>query len=616
MRKFLFPLLAVAAAFPVAAAEVDYSYASEPYDFIGTAKMENYDVAVFLPGAAFKDNRIKRISVPLVKTNASKFDRDTVSVWLSNALTLEKVGSQKVNVPDIASYDVVRTEDNGMLEFSLPEEYVVLEEGVYVGYSFSMKVIDSNSTKYPIAVGNGGTNPDGFFLHTSRTYVNWGNNSDKFGCCSRLTVGLEGDFADVSVTPLSFPKSIYAKVGEPSAFECSFITSGTEDITSLDIDYEMAGATASAHVELMEAVAAGLNKRFSAIVEFPVFEAAFSEKARFTVAKVNGKENHVASTVESMVTAYTSSPARTPMLEEYTGLGCGNCPRGFASLEYIKENYPEFVTVAYHARSYNDPMDCILSGNYPSEVSGYPSAWLDRTYPGDPYFGTYSTDNSYNMADEMVAESETFTPWSVSLSSSWEDDDTLVANVQVSSIERVDSGDYRIGWLLVENGMSDPAWIQANYFAGSTASYFNIPQMEQFINGGSYVSGLVFNDVVVDARACHGVEGSIPADLANGETVEGSRTFRMADVVNYLGESLVRNKDEMYVVAFVVDGEGKVMNCAKTKTRREEAAVQGVSADDNGAPVEYYDLSGRRVYDPASGLFIRRQGADTSKIIL
>ena len=52
-----------------------------------------------------------------------------------------------------------------------------------------------------------------------------------------------------------------------------------------------------------------------------------------------------------------------------------------------------------------------------------------------------------------------------------------------------------------------------------------------------------------------------------------------------------------------------------TFTTDEVNAIQSVEADAN-APVEYYDLQGRRVVNPEGGIFIRRQGAKTAKVAL
>ena len=58
------------------------------------------------------------------------------------------------------------------------------------------------------------------------------------------------------------------------------------------------------------------------------------------------------------------------------------------------------------------------------------------------------------------------------------------------------------------------------------------------------------------------------------------------------------------------------------KFRLPEQLFVGVSdivadEDNAAAPVEYYDLQGRRVSDtPAAGLYIRRQGSQTTKVLV
>lgn len=46
------------------------------------------------------------------------------------------------------------------------------------------------------------------------------------------------------------------------------------------------------------------------------------------------------------------------------------------------------------------------------------------------------------------------------------------------------------------------------------------------------------------------------------------------------------------------------------------SGVEGIEADNNNAPVEYYNLQGVRVSEPAAGLYIRRQGNSVSKVII
>ena len=71
-----------------------------------------------------------------------------------------------------------------------------------------------------------------------------------------------------------------------------------------------------------------------------------------------------------------------------------------------------------------------------------------------------------------------------------------------------------------------------------------------------------------------------------------------------------------YVTA--VDAAGntsKISNSIVTEATSEAGIVEVETADDN-APVEYFNLQGIRVVNPSNGIFIRRQGGKTSKIIL
>ena len=46
------------------------------------------------------------------------------------------------------------------------------------------------------------------------------------------------------------------------------------------------------------------------------------------------------------------------------------------------------------------------------------------------------------------------------------------------------------------------------------------------------------------------------------------------------------------------------------------SGVSDIISEDTDAPVEYFNLQGIRVDEPTNGLFIRRQGHKTEKVIL
>ena len=47
-----------------------------------------------------------------------------------------------------------------------------------------------------------------------------------------------------------------------------------------------------------------------------------------------------------------------------------------------------------------------------------------------------------------------------------------------------------------------------------------------------------------------------------------------------------------------------------------DTAIEGVEADDENAPVEYFNLQGVKVANPEGGLFIKVQGNKATKVVL
>ena len=113
-----------------------------------------------------------------------------------------------------------------------------------------------------------------------------------------------------------------------------------------------------------------------------------------TVTAVNGSENQdVVPTHEGMVNIMDFVPVHRALVEEYTGTWCGWCTRGLVAMKLLAETYgDDFIGVAYHN---GDPME--ITTDYPSPVQGFPSAFVDRYYDVDPYYGYESV--GFGMKD-------------------------------------------------------------------------------------------------------------------------------------------------------------------------------------------------------------------------
>lgn len=599
------------------AADYDFTYAEGEVNFYGYQKKETLDIAIFIPGATFEGMKVKSVSVPVYAEKGISGYTEP-KVWLSSELLLEK----KKNVPNIASYDAnleMTGENVATLSLELPENYTVTADGVYVGYSITVDKLDGG-TRYPMALTPGGTSGS-LYVHTTKVVTSWSDLAASDNRSSAMTVVVEADnLAAQNVSLASMPSVANLSLNEPATVNVKLSSTASEPVTSVDFEYTLGGKAESYHYELSEAVPAGIGHLFSAKFEVPAQSELGSETVEVKVAKVNGQPNTSSNAAAPLTVAvYEIAPVHQALMEEYTGTWCGWCVRGWAALEYIKENYPDFVTAAYHN---GDPMQ--ITTSYPASVSGFPAASFDRAVVGDPYYGTEKYSGAVPAVEDILAINAETTPWALKLGHTWLYDNILTANLEILHTDGFENGVYKIGYLLVCDGVSGEGndWEQHNYYTSYAPQF--ITQLNWFCKGGQYgestIAGLVFNDVVVSIDGYKGVNGSVPSAMAAGEKITVSKSWDL----NKINPELLPDKNKLRIVAFVLDSKGKSLNATKdhitdfVATGNEgelPTAVEDLDADDN-APVEYYNLNGMKVSNPQGGIFIRRQGNTTEKVIL
>ena len=594
-----------------------FSYIDGVEDVFGMGpnyKTDLYDVAIKLPGDVFEGYRIKEISMPVSCTGGID-NFGPSKVWLSSKL---KVDSNN-NAADLGAYDasISMVGDEAILAGSLTEPYTIGADGVYVGVSIGVLKND-DSTGYPISLGSS-SSKDSFWLHipSYQTYVNWTNAFNKFGYGCGISVTLEKDDMPLhAVRVVEAPDNVYMALDKPQKIDLTLSSTGSQAVSSVDFEYSLNGKPYTYRYELPEAVAGGIEKRFSAALEIPAQSDLIEETVEFKVSQVNGEANpYNSDSADSKVYVLKKMPVHQALFEEYTSTGCQYCTRGYAALAHVKENYPDFVTASYHTNyGVVDPMTVVST--FPVSVSGYPAASLDRDGTGDPYFGKQVYNTKIPIVDEILAINSTFTPWDINVSHIWESDDILTAKADVSNMLGYENGRYKIAYILVTDGLTGSnGWAQSNGFATTLPSDNYVPELNDFCRGGKYASsrinGLVFDDVVIYNDGYNGVVGSLPSSLAAYEEVSHSFTFDLSKVK----PELLPDRNKLRVIAAVVSNSGKVLNCAKNEVNDYVGAGVGSIADTD-APVEYFNLNGVKVAEPSKGIFIRKQGARTEKIVI
>ncbi|MDE7096280.1 MAG: hypothetical protein K2O47_02170, partial [Muribaculaceae bacterium] len=534
---------------------------------------------------------------------------ESTSLWLSKELTLEKEGSVKVTVPDTYSAEVTPEEiplpgvddySIGQLSVSLDTPYVLTEEGIYVGYSLTVPVAEKGSSltatqQYPVLVSPS-DNPLSLYIRASKDFLKWLPYNEKLGVAAAIYVTLEGEFSEYSVG-IKQLYSTYASVDKEFTMRAAVNNMGKKDVSSIGYTYSVGGKTFERTLEFSDPIVPDLVN--STIVDLPI--DALPELGDFdidlTIDKVNGMDNLCSqSSASAYVHVLPYLPVHRPMLEEFTGTWCGWCIRGYVALESLNEEFGDnIVLAAYHD---GDPMQ---ADDFPLDpvYLGFPSAILDRGPSEDPYHGTGS--NGFGMRKEVEASIAAMVPADIQLEAVWSDTDRTRISVKstVTFFEDKEDAGYKVGYVLLNNGLTgtDAGWFQSNYFPKYALQYIGT-ELEYLTKWTSIVPNLVFNDVVVDAAGVKGVDGSVPSDINFNMPYEYDFSFDIA------GNTVIQDKDKLYVAAFILNPDGTILNSNKTRVVSGDA-VESVGSDLVEESAEYYSLSGARVASPQQGVYVK-----------
>lgn len=577
--------------------QIDYGFytGKEELDVVtNNYKEETYDVAVKIQDPALVGAHIESITFPIQDAQGLS----NISVWLSSQLRVEN----GKNVPDLVSKSVAETEE-GLVTVTLDKPYTIPAEGVYVGYSLTVDDLSASSLNATPVVVTDKVHDGGFYLHTSDGFLKWLDVTDVFGGDAVLNVTLSGKVVKDNAAAVAQEDKQFVKVGEPIQLPVTVVNHGAKGISALDIEYSVAGQTGSRHVDVTPAVDGFFGLATPVTLNLPAISERGNYDLTLKVAKVNGVDNQETNTVNVPVVALTTTPKHRVLLEEYTGFWCGWCPRGYVALEKLAELYPDdYVLVSYHNE---DELEIMPSYYYPSQVSGFPSAYIERNLSLDAYYGTSintSSPKEFGIVDDLQERAKTFGVADIALTAKLDESLTKInVNAQVTFPFDVKGGQYALEYILTHDKLSDPTWGQSNYYADGYANYPKY--LDDFTKtSAETVYGLTFNDVAVQTSTIGGIRNSVPADITADAPVSHSYTFNLLQAINTSNASVIQNKKNLNVVGLLVDkATGNVVNAIKVKVDATTAISDVATGNNEQTTVTYYDLSGRKVAKPARG---------------
>lgn len=573
----------------------------------GTTKQEDYDVAILVKDDALVGKKVKGVKVPITADVAPYLTDGKAFMTKSLAL------SDGANVADLETKDFTIT--SGWIEVDFDTPYTLTADGVYVGYSFKT----SQAGLSPLVTVSGSS--DQFlYMHTTKTYRKWKAKGKGLGYQLALQVLVDGVEPNGATAVLS---EANGQINTPADYTFKLKNTSSSTISNVDFTYSVAGKTASVHKELATALTPHFGKTADVTFTLPGFPDPGSFNMTITVDKVNGNANTCSAPSGSdKLQLYSFLPVKRALLEEYTGTWCGWCPRGFVGLEHMNEllGY-DFVGVSYHN---SDAMEFVSSYNYPSSVSGFPAAWLDRTKETDAYCG--DIDDGHFHIDETYAEASAgFAPAGLEALAYFTDADQNEIEVTSTSTFAVDYDDnpYQLSYILTADGLSGSGsdWDQSNYYP-SYASSFPDDDIKQFTSGESTVKGLVYNFVVVGWNGPTYIPNSLPSTIVMAEPTEHKYSFDLSSTSSYVDPTIIQDKSQLDVVAILIDTRtNAVVNARKvhvydSKDAAAAAGITNVNASKDDRVVGYYSIDGKRYAQPQKGLnIVKLANGKTFKVV-
>lgn len=177
---------------------------------------------------------------------------------------------------------------------------------------------------------------------------------------------------------------------------------GATGVKSIDYTYEYNGNTYTGRETFKDELSSVYGVQTSFEIELPVVDKKDYYPVQLKITKVNDNTNEDAENqLTQQVCIFDKLPKHRALLEEYTGTWCGYCPRGYVGLAAMNRLYPDdFIALSYHnseSKKKPDPMEVIPGSDYPSNITVFPSAWLDRTYQVDAYGGFDASSNQLGI---------------------------------------------------------------------------------------------------------------------------------------------------------------------------------------------------------------------------
>ena len=301
------------------------------------------------------------------------------------------------------------------------------------------------------------------------------------------------------------------------------------------------------------------------------------------------------------------STTKRVLMEEATGIYCGNCPRGIVSIEKCKEKYPDnFIAIAKHA--YDGTPSELRCPSYEYANWGvYPQAALDRRAVFDPVLST-----TYQYMDAILEKCPAIAGIETQANYVAGDYTHINVNTNVQFVKDMTNCSFGIAYAIIEDGVT--GYQQNNGYANG-----KLGELDGWENKPSMATVTLNHVARAGFGIVGGIENSIPVNDVYSTTIYNHNT-----VLNV--PSNVQNRKNIKVVAFIINrgdhgyvenavevpvleaGETSIADITSTQVPDLSLRNGSIVADGFDGTLQVYTVGGQLVKNAslARGMYIVR----------
>lgn len=577
----------------------DYSPAYDPYTglyFNDQAKGDKFAQAFEFTSdmtSAFAGSKITSFNFYLGSNRMTNKNRIlNYEIFLTKDLTEEPFYSQEYSTTSTTQYSQCKVE--------LDQPYTIKEgEPVFIGMKYKLSsaqdihIIIDYSQHSDIEGGW-----VGYYNDSTQTYE-WDNIANQFGFVC-LGVTIVGEKMPENQAAADYV-SCLPVVATDSPFDFSLIyhNTGVTPITEVELEYTIGNKAPVTQSYTYSTQNFGFNQFAQLNFTGVTYDVASSDdvEIKVEITKVNGVENvnkNPSASTTFICINKGSGYDKNAVIEEIGGTWCGYCPRGIVIMDSIaKVTDGSIIPVSVHT---GDEMVHDSWANVAALSGGSaPYAIINRYLPAE-----VSTFEEVYGACKAVMLIPSIGKIAVQAESVEADHSINITTTSEFLFDFNDAANrYRIAFGITQDNVGP--YKQANAYSGSKEECGG---WEKLPNPAS----TMYNDVALDLVTYSGIRNSVPNEVKAGTPYTFTYNYKLDPKVPF---------DDVHVVAYLLDIRKDFVENAATVRKLAVAGVESITADDNAnAPVEYFNLQGVRIENPANGIFIRRQGSAVSKVII